>query len=212
MTGMKKNETVVIGLTGSYGCGKTTVARMLKKLGAAVIDADKLAHLVYKKNTAAYKKIVKAFGMRILKDSGEIDRRKLGTIAFRNKSSLKLLCGIVHPAVLKNIKIRVNRLVASGRYSAVVIDAPLLIETGLHDIVHLIIVIRTSNATQIRRINSKTGISKREIAARINSQMALRDKIRLADHVINNEGNLNSTYTEVKKIWRDVAKVKRRRH
>lgn len=200
----KKRRPIIIGLTGGYGTGKTTVAGMFKRLGAAVLDADRLAHKAYRKGTYPYRKIVKTFGPDVVKRSGGLDRPRLAQAVFSSKRSLKRLCRIVHPVVIRDIKRYINRISAQGQKTAVVIDAPLLIEAGLHDIADYIIVVKTSRPTQLKRLTKKTGSAKRDITRRIISQMPISKKARLADFIIDNEGDRKKTGKAVKRIWREI--------
>ncbi len=192
---------MIIGVTGSLGTGKSTVARMFKKLGAKVLDADKITHEALGKGTTSYRKVVKEFGSGVLGEKGRIERAKLADMAFYNKRALKKLCGIIHPVVLKKIKSSVNATAGSGGAPAVVIDAPLLIETGLHKIADYLVVVKTSMATQLKRAAKKTGLSYSEISGRIRNQMPLSKKMDMADYIIDNEGPKDKTRKMVNKIW-----------
>lgn len=203
-----KRKTIIIGITGSFGTGKTTVAKMFKRLGAIALDADKMAHETYKKDTASYKKIIKAFGNRILDRSGEIDRAKVANLVFQNKRSLVKLCDIIHPVVVNKIKESIKRISKSKRASLIVIDAPLLIEAGLRNIVDYLMVVKTSQFTQIKRATRKTGLSANDILRRIKNQMPLNKKVRMADYVIDNEGSKSETKKIVKKIWEELSETR----
>lgn len=196
-----KRKKIIIGVTGGFGTGKTTVAKMFKALGAVVLDADKMAHKTFKKDTSSYERIVKVFGRDILDKSGKIDRAKLADLAFRNRSSLKKLCNIVHPAVIGRIKESISKV---RRAPAIVIDAPLLIEAGLHKIVDYLVVVKTARSTQIKRVKKKTGLASDEIIRRIKNQMPLGKKAKMADYVINNEGGLDKTNRIVRTVWRKM--------
>jgi len=202
----KKTKLTVIGLTGSYGTGKTAVAGMFKRLGAVILDADRLAHKAYRKGSYSYRKIVKAFGPDVPERSGDLDRSKLAQIVFSNKVSLNRLCKIVHPVVVRDIKRSIKRISASSAKRVVIIDAPLLIEAGLQDIADYLIVVKTSRPTQLKRLIKKTGYSRQDIVKRICSQIPLSKKIRLADFIIDNEGSIKRTDKTVKKIWREIKK------
>lgn len=193
---------MIIGLTGSFGTGKTTVAKMLRSMGAKVIDADNIAHAVIRKGTPSYKKIVARFGMKILNDRGEIGRRSLARQAFKDRESINFLNRVVHPAVVIEVKRKIRRC---RKDDIVVIDAPLLIETRLHRIADKLIVVKTPRDLQIRRCSRKFGMNKSEVTARINSQMSLRKKIRFADYIVDNSGALLATSKQAEKIWRKIA-------
>lgn len=204
---MGAKRKIIIGVTGGFGTGKTTVANMFKALGAVLLDADTMAHKTLKKNTSSYKKIVKVFGRRILDKSGRIDRQELADITFRNKSLIRKLCSIIHPLVIEEIE----KSIANARDSrAIVIDAPLLIEAGLQKKADYLVVVKTSRSTQIGRAKKKFGLTSGEIIRRIKNQMPLGKKVRMADYVINNEGGIIKTKKSVKKIWKEITTRRRR--
>lgn len=202
-------NNIIIGVTGSFGTGKTTVAKIFKDFGASVLDADKIAHQALKKDTVAYNRAVREFGKCILRKSGQIDRVKLARLVFRNKKSLNILCNIVHPVVLGRIKESIKKVSNSKKFSLVVIDAPLLIEAGLHNVVDYLIVVKTSRQTQIKRLTRKTGLSTDEIIRRIKCQMPLEEKIKIADYIIDNEGRTGDTRKIVKQTWKEITKEAR---
>jgi dephospho-CoA kinase len=189
---------MVIGITGSFGSGKTTVARMFVSLGVRVIDADRIAHRLIRPQTGVYRRIIESFGRGILKRGGSIERRKLARIVFGNKKLLRKLNRIVHPAVIATIR----KESAKSRTGFFILDAPLLIEAGLEKEVDLLIVVRSTRKKQIERLIKKEIYTKAEILKRINSQMALSKKMRVADFIIDNNGSLANTRAQVKRIYR----------
>jgi dephospho-CoA kinase len=195
-------KRITLGLTGTFGSGKTTVAGIFASLGAKIIDADKIAHRVIKPGSKAYKKIVATFGRGILKKNRAIDRRKLARVVFNNKGLLKKLNAIVHPEVIRIIK---NKMKAA-KAEVVVLDAPLLLEAGLKKAVDKIIVVKTNRDRQIKRIQNKMRLSKAEILKRIGFQIPLRVKAHLADFVIDNSGRLEKTRKQVRQIRRSLWK------
>lgn len=194
---------VVVGITGSFGTGKTTVAGCFRKLGLVVLDADNIAHGTYKKGSPSYKKIIKTFGRGILDKAGNIDRTKLADMVFSHKALLDKLCGIVHPAAIREIK---RHLRKTKDMPGIVVDAPLLIEAGLHNIVDYLVVVKTSRAMQIKRAMKRSGLSTEEILKRINCQMPLSKKINMADYVIDNEGSKINTCKAVKTGWEKIKR------
>jgi len=191
----------IIGITGSFGTGKTTVAQMFSNLGAEVIDADEISHKVIKKNSRTYKRIISLLSEDILdKTSGQINRKKLAKVVFSSKSLLKKLCTIMHPQVILEIKKQIAKK-KRRTPKAIVIDAPLLIESNLTSLVDRLIVVKTREDTQIGRIKKKMKLPKSEILKRIKNQISLRDKIRIADYVIDNGSSFKNTEKQVKDIW-----------
>jgi len=191
---------IILGVTGSFGSGKTTVARQLSHLGAKIIDADKIAHRIIKPGNRIYERIVKTFGKYILKDGRTIDRHKLSRIVFNNKNALKKLNSIMHPEIIRIIR----RQIKTTRSRVVALDAPLLIEAGLENIVDRLIVVKVNRKKQIERLLDKTSLSRTSILKRIHRQVPLSKKVRLADFVIDNSGTLGETKRQVENIYKNM--------
>ncbi len=191
-------KRIILGLTGSFGSGKSTVARIFRSFGAKIIDADKIAHTVIKPRTKVYEKIINNFGKDILKRNKTIDRDKLSKIVFSNKHLVKELNSIVHPEVIRVIKQKIK----TSSKRVIVLDAPLLIEAGLGKIVDKLIVVTVTKEKRIDRICKKTNLSRPDILKRIEAQISLRNKIRLADFVIDNSGTVENTKKQIQVIRR----------
>lgn len=189
----------IIGLTGGIASGKSTVSKMFQKRGIPVVDADQIAREVVETGKEPYEKIVEAFGRKILNEDGSINREKLGSIVFQQKSKRELLNSIVHPAVRKEMKKKQEQFVMQGA-KAVVLDIPLLFESDLTHLVDKIIVVYVNENTQLQRLMKRNHLSKEEALARINAQMPLKEKIKMADEVIDNEGDFNDTERQLEKI------------
>ncbi|HNX80910.1 MAG TPA: dephospho-CoA kinase [Candidatus Omnitrophota bacterium] len=195
-----KTNKLVVGLTGSFGTGKSTVAAFLKGPRVEIIDADSTAHAVYKPGTPVFDAIVKVFGRRVVSKRHGIDREVLGSVVFKSLRSLKRLQRIVIPEVVRLIR----RKTALSKARLVVIDAPLLIEAGLLASVDKLIVVKTTRAQQIKRLRKRTSLSRADIIRRITVQIPLREKIHLADFVIDNNGSLGNTKKQVEKLRRQL--------
>ena len=189
-----------IGITGGFCAGKSTVASFFKDLGARVIDADKLVHGLYKKDPGIKKAIRSNFGKKVF-TQGVIDRKKLARAVFANKKALQKLCRIVHPKVIKKIKDESGR----SKKTVTVIDAPLLIEAGLRKAVDAVVVVRAKRQTRIRRGASR-GLTPREALRRQAAQMPLREKVKYADFVIENNKSRKNTRKDVVKIWQKITR------
>ena len=199
---------LTLGLTGSFGTGKTTVARLFKEKGARIIDADRISKQLLTPKGKCFLPVVRRFGEGILK-SGRIDREKLSEIVFKDQGKLQVLNRIIHPAVAKRIKAEINALKkAKNRF--VVLDVPLLIEAGLRPLVDILIVVKASRKLQLARVTQRMRISQKETAHRINAQMSIKDKIRWADIVIDNRGSLTKTKKQVNEIWQRLLKKKQK--
>jgi dephospho-CoA kinase len=178
----------VIGVTGSFGSGKSTVSSAFSGLGAYVLDADKIAKKILKK---------KAISGKIKNEFGTTGRKKLADIVFSDTKKLEKLNRIIHPEVRNEIKRELKRM----KKSVIVIDIPLLIEAGMADLTNKIIVVKASR----KKIISRSKLDKRNVLKRMKSQMPLRKKLKYADYVINNNGTKNNTKKQVMKIINEIC-------
>ena len=196
---------MILGITGSIGSGKTTAARIFGKHHFNRIDADEIGHELMKENKELKNRLVKIFGNGILDKNSNIDRKKLGGIVFNDKNELKKLNLIMHPLIINEIKNKIKKIQKGcGDDAKIIIDAPLLIETGLKDCVDMVIVIKSSKKNSIKRLNKK--YPKEMIKRILNAQMPLKDKLKHADFVVDNEGDLRHLEIEVKDIIKKVEK------
>ncbi|HXH50371.1 MAG TPA: dephospho-CoA kinase [Terriglobia bacterium] len=189
------------GLTGGIASGKTTVAGMLRELGAYIIDADKIGHEMLLPSSPAYPELVAAFGRGILDSAGRIDRGKLGSLVFRDPAKLQQLNRIVHPRIIE----RVSRLAADHHRrnpgAVVIVDAALIYETGIPGRFMKTIVAWCRPEQQVERLITKTGLSREEADQRIASQMPAEEKRRRADFVIDCSGTLENTRRQVEDLY-----------
>lgn len=192
---------LTIGLTGGIASGKSTVTKMIRELGIPVIDADQIARDVVKVGEEAYKQIIQTFGQNILQENGEIDRAKLGAIVFHNEQERKKLNAIVHPAVRQRMLAEKEAYVQKGA-KTVVLDIPLLFESELTHLIDKIIVVYVDDDVQLERLMKRNGFSKEEALARIRAQMPLREKVKKADAVIDNNGTIEETKQQLLQIFK----------
>ncbi|MBZ3762838.1 dephospho-CoA kinase [Bacillus cereus] len=191
--------TVVIGLTGGIASGKSTVSEMFRELSIPVIDADVIAREVVEQGKPAYNKIVEVFGAEVLQQDGELDRPRLGSIVFYNEEKRLQLNKIVHPAVREEMNRKKEMYIKEGM-QAVVLDIPLLFESKLTSLVDRILVVAVKPHTQFERLMKRNNFSEEEATARIQSQMPLEEKVKNADEVINNDGTIMGTKTQLQVI------------
>ena len=176
---------ILVGLTGGIATGKSTIAKMLKRCGAILIEADALAREVVEPGKPAWRAIVKLYGDTVLKQDRSINRQVLGGIIFSNPKQRRQLERIIHPRVARE-QVRLTKAIARKHPKAVVIyEVPLLFEAGVDKRVDQIIVITADQATQIARLKKRNGLSRAEAIRRIQAQIPLANKIHRADHVLN---------------------------
>jgi len=196
----------IIGLTGNIGTGKTVVRRMLEHLGAYTIDADALSHRAMAEDAPGYQPVLEIFGKWILDDDGEINRKKLGDIVFRDPAALNQLEGIIHPLVQR----AVNVLIKRASQPVVVIEAIKLLEGDLRKICDSIWVTYAPQVVQIERLTRKRNISRDEALQRINAQAPQNDKVSAANIVIRNIGSYDDLWNQVSQAWKkNVPAVER---
>jgi len=193
---------MIIGLTGSIGTGKTTTANIFKELGAVIIDADEIAKGIVKPQSLAWQEIINTFGNIVCNSDLTINRQYLGELIFNDTASRERLNQITHPLILEEI----NKQIQAQNNKIIIIDAPLLIEAGVHWIVDKIIVVITTRDTQIKRLKLRNFLSDLQIEARRDSQLPLEIKIERADYIVDNNGNILETTKQIKRIWEELIK------
>lgn len=199
---------LIVGLTGGYACGKSTVAEMFVELGAVLIDADKIAREVVKPDKQAWFEIVAHFGKGILLENGEIDRKVLGEVVFRDKAEREILNAIVHPRVLEEELKAIEEIKDREPDAIVILSVPLLIESGHYKQCDKIVVVRVDKDTQIIRLMERDGFSREEAIRRISAQMPLSEKVAYADFVIDNSGSREETEVQIKEVFRRLSRLK----
>ena len=193
----------IIGLTGGFGSGKSTVAGFLAKLGAAVINADEVGHEVFKPGTEAWGEVVDTFGQRIISFDGTIDRRKLAKIVFRDQDARERLNKVMHPKIYQRIKELIDECREKG-VSVVVVEAPLLLEAGWKSMVDEVWVTSAPQATIISRLKEQKGILEAESLARLNAQLTDEERTEQADVVISTSGTFNDLREEIETLWHEL--------
>ncbi len=195
-----KQRVKVIGITGGIASGKSTIAEMLKSLGASVIDADKICHRLI--NTGSIiQKITERWGNQLQDENGRIERSRLGKIVFSSKRELTELNKIIHPYAIKKIITRINRLKDNTETKAIVLDAALLVESELTGICDIILFIDTQKHTCRTRAQGSRMWPSGEITRRERFQGSLHAKRKMADAVINNNISKTNTLKQVNDFW-----------
>jgi dephospho-CoA kinase len=198
----------VIGLTGGIGSGKSTVSQFFQQCGAVVIDADKIAHQIYEHHPELVETLFKKFGDGIGdSQSKKIDRSRLAAIIFADEAKRKELEALTHPLIRNDIQMQIEK---AHRLKAplVLVDAALLVETGYYQTFDGLIVVKSEQEQQIFRIKNRDGLPPEEILQRIAAQMPLSEKLKVADWVIDNSGEVLETKKQVEKIFKELINQK----
>jgi dephospho-CoA kinase len=193
-----------VGLTGGIACGKTTVAQMFVRHGAYLIDLDKLAQDVVVPQLPAWQEIVELFGDNILLVDGNINRNKLAKIVFADKEKLKKLNGIVHPRILAEWSQSLGAIEKKNKKAIVISEVPLLFEENLQKMVDLSILVVITPEEQINRLMVRNDLTEEEAKRRLQSQLPIEEKIKMADIVIENRGAQADTEKIVAKVWKEL--------
>jgi dephospho-CoA kinase len=193
----------LVGLTGGIASGKSTVARILANLGAAIINADVLAREVVEPDQDAWKEIVATFGAAILQADRTLDRAKLRTTIFNDPNARKKLESIIHPRVRALAEKRIGEHAAAG-YAVIVYEVPLLFEGNLHEWLRPVILVACDVATQLRRLQERDRLDPAQAQKHIDAQMSLEEKRRLADYVIENNGSLEDLERQVRAVLEKI--------
>jgi dephospho-CoA kinase len=196
-----------IGLTGGIGTGKSEVSRILKELGATVIDADLVGHEAYTPHTPIWQQVVDAFGEEILQPSGEVDRRKLGPIVFGDPEALAKLNAIMHPGMAKMIQERMERLRGEGT-EVVVVEAAVLVEAGWQYLFDEIWITNASEEQVVERVRRRSNLSEEQVMGRIRSQLPFEERSQHAQVTVMNSGGLDDLQREVESLWNSRVKGK----
>lgn len=190
--------TYILGLTGGIASGKSTVSAYLAQNGALIIDADLIARQVVAKKSSGLKQIVAKFGGEILTASGELDRKKLGKLVFSNKELLKALTDITGPLIRAEI-LREIEAAKKAQVKLVVLDIPLLFETGYQTLCDKVMVVTIPSKLQLERVMKRDNLSAAEARKRIANQLPASKRNELADVLIDNSKSVAETYQQVLK-------------
>ena len=193
----------LIGLTGGVGSGKSTVAGILRDLGADIVDADEASHAVYAPGTPGFDAVVREFGPEYVR-GGQIDRERLGRLVFEDGDARGRLNAIVHPLVRDWMAER-TRQVAERGAEVVIQDVPLLYENGLEDLCSSVVLVYVPEDVQLERLVEGRGLDEDRARAMIAAQMPIDEKRRRAHHVIDNSGTREETRRQVEEMWAQIT-------
>lgn len=197
--------TYFLGLTGGIASGKSTADEFFKKKKIPIIDSDLIAHRIMEIGQNGYKAVVDYFGTDILNDDQTINRRKLGGIVFNDKAKLKKLNELTHPLVHQEIKQQMARYRANQE-KLVVIDVPLLFESGFESLCNGVLVISITPELQIERLMKRNAFTKKEAIARINNQMPLSEKEKRATYVVANTGTIDDLEKKLSDLLQEIGR------
>ncbi len=192
---------ILVGLTGGIGSGKSTVAAMLAAHGAAVIDADAITRELQRPGTPVLAAMVDRFGAAIVRADGTLDRQAVADVVFSDPAALADLNAIVHPAVGAEIARRLEVEAAADEPGRVVVlDVPLLVESGRSDMAALIVV-DVDPEVAVRRLVDQRGMSEADARTRMARQVGREDRLARADVVVDNSGDLDTLRRRVEEVW-----------
>ncbi len=186
-----------IGLTGSIGAGKSTVARYLEQLGYPVIDADRLGHEAYLPDTSCYQQVVRVFGDEVVAEDGTINRKALGNIVFADLTQLQRLNEIVWPAI-KQLAVQRLQQTADGQLSPIVFfEAAVLIEADWHIIVDEVWTVLADETNVVQRVVTRDSTTEQRLKQRIKAQISIDERVRWSSVVINNDASVEELYKAI---------------
>jgi len=195
-----------IAVTGGAGSGKSTVVRMFKELGAAVLDADEVARQVVAVGEPAWEELRRTWGPEFFHEDGSLDRAKVAQRVFSDSEARQRLNDLIHPQVARKIKERLKALEQEGT-PLVVVEVPLLFEAGLKSAYDKVVVVFAEPEDQARRLEGRDHRPEGEVTGILKAQWPLKEKLAHADYVVDNRGSLGQTQLQVENIWRDLKNL-----
>jgi dephospho-CoA kinase len=197
-----------VGLTGSIAVGKSFVLSVLRELGCATFDADKIAHSVMRPGLPAHDDVVREFGRDVLAEDGSIDRVKLGAIVFADEDRRKRLNEIVHPRVIEEQDRLLSDVEQKNPLGIAVMDAALIIESGGYKRFDKLIVAYCDREIQVERLMRRNAMTRQDAERRIAAQMSSEEKRRYADFEIDTSGTFDQTRQRVTEVFNKLLETK----
>ncbi|MBC8288462.1 MAG: dephospho-CoA kinase [Nitrospinae bacterium] len=199
--------SLLIGLTGGIGSGKSLAAKFFKEQGAHIIDADQLSRDLVCPGQPALREIIDLFGECVLDPSGNLNREELAEFIFQDIEKKSALEAILHPKIIAKEQEIYLSIIASDPSAIVIIDAALLVESGNHKNVDKVIVVQSSEEQQVQRILDRSSLTPDQAVARIRNQMSLAEKNKYADFILNNQAQPDDLREEVRKLHTNLLKL-----
>ena len=196
----------VVGLTGGIASGKSTVSGLFRDAGAVIIDADLVARQVVAPGLPAWQAIKSVFGARVVRPDGALDRPLLGDLVFKDRRLREQLEKIVHPRVRNVMDREVSRVIKVDPDKLIIKDIPLLFESGMTNGLTDIIVVYVPPEVQLKRLMERDQIGPDDARRRIDAQMSIEEKRRLATLVIDNSGDVSQTKSQVMRIFNKLTR------
>ncbi|KPJ51008.1 hypothetical protein AMJ40_01275 [candidate division TA06 bacterium DG_26] len=191
---------MVVGITGEIGAGKTTLAKIFESWGAEFISGDEIGWELLQPGQYTYKLLLQEYGRDIIDTDGRVDRRKLGKIVFSSPEETRQFNDLIHPELLKRLRERIEK--ARTRSAVVVVDAALIVEWHIMSELDTLIVVIADERRRIERLKRATQLSDEELRDRFKSQLPRAEKLKYADWIVENNGDLTKLHREAERIWR----------
>ncbi|MFH1137378.1 MAG: dephospho-CoA kinase [Pseudomonadota bacterium] len=202
-----RDRRLLVGVTGTIACGKTTVADMLREKGAYIIDFDVISRQVVEPEKTAWKQIVQFFGEQVLNDDRTMDRKKVSDIVFRDLEKRKKLESFIHPQIMVEFLGQLNAITAADPEAIILVVVPLLIELNLQYLFHKTLVVYIPQEELAVRLAKRDGITREEALVIISSQLSIDEKAKFADFLVDNSGDLAETKVRVAGVWEKLREA-----
>jgi dephospho-CoA kinase len=196
-----------VGLTGGIASGKSTVSRMFEQLGCKVIDSDRITRQLFEPGNSVNAAVGEAFGPQVVAPDGSIDRKVLGELVFESAALRERLNGIVHPAIKARQSEFLANVAAEDSHAVAIVEAALIVEVGTYKNYDKVIVVTCPPTIQRQRLRERSGLTPEQIETRIASQMPMEEKVKVADFVIDNSGDIASTRQQVEEVYRQLRAI-----
>lgn len=187
------------GLTGGIATGKSTAKKLIEGLGIPVVDADQISHKLTEVGEAGYVEILSQFGKEFINENKSLNRKKLAHLIFTEEKARASLEAILHPLIKEQVQLQKKKFEIDA-VSLCFYDVPLLFEKNLKHDFHSTVLIWCNNQTQLQRLTERSGLSAEEAFLRIKNQLPMIDKVRMADHCVDNSGDIFDLGSQLKRL------------